>query len=527
MRRADVAGPALARPSLAIPAGALIGAVVTVSLALELLRPIALLLAALVVLLPALLVRDAKLYWLSVFLFALQFDVKKTLVDGLDVLRTLQLDAQPWVFVPEIRLSDLPFLALLVLWANDLRLKKARLRVPGISWLALGFLGWAALSLARAPSRYLAAVELLRQCKFFVVALYAANAVESKQTLKRMWLILLLVVLVQGGTTIFRFTFDYYGSFFGDLFGRTLVPEGREHQAELLIDPYGESGLGGLRNSFGTTMSAGTTSQLLLLVLPLAAFACTRNPVFRRRFACTLIFAVGGLGFVLTFSRSSMIGCLAALTLGAWFAVRRRYISRTLAPLLCLGLLALLASSAPMVGDYFTRKSLNVTVRFEQYETAMSMIRANPLLGVGLNNSVVDARRYAQFSYSLIDVHNRVYETPIHSFFLTLLVEVGVVGFLLYMSMFVWAGWKAWRLARRSADQEAAFSALVLLLGLIGLGVGVSTNALFEDGVETLVYFYAGVILSLERRAGAAGESASRAPEARARRARQEARLGE
>ena len=148
MRSAGVTGPALARPSLAIPAGALIGAVVTVSLALELLLPIALLLAALVVLLPALLVRDAKLYWLSVFLFALQFDVKKTLVDGLAVLRTLQLDAQPWVFVPEIRLSDLPFLALLVLWANDLRLKKTRLHVLGISWLALGFLGWAALSLA-------------------------------------------------------------------------------------------------------------------------------------------------------------------------------------------------------------------------------------------------------------------------------------------------------------------------------------------------------------------------------------------
>jgi hypothetical protein len=523
MRSAGVTGPALARPSLAIPAGALIGAVVTVALALELLRPIALLLAALVVLLPALLVRDAKLYWLSVILFALQFDVKKTLVDGLAVLRTLQLDAQPWVFVPEIRLSDLPFLALLVLWANDLRLKKTRLHVLGISWLAFGFLGWAALSLAWAPSRYLAALELLRQCKFFLVALYAANAVESKGTLKRMWLILLLVVLVQGGTTIFRFTFDYYGSFFGDLFGRTEVPDAEK----VLIDPYGEGGLGGLRNSFGTTMSGGTTSQLLLLVLPLAAFACTRNPVFRRRFACALVFAAGGLGLVLTFSRSSMIGCLAALTLGVWFAVRRSYISRTLAPLLCLGLLALLASGAPMVGDYFTRQSANVTVRFEQYETAMSMIRANPLLGVGLNNSVVDARRYGEFSYSLIDVRNRVYETPIHSFYLTLLVEVGVVGFLLYMSMFVWVGWKAWRLARHSADPEAAFSALVLVLGLIGLGVGVLTNALFDDGVETLVYFYAGVILSLERRAGAAGESASRAPEARARPARQEARLGE
>ena len=95
------------------------------------------------------------------------------------------------------------------------------------------------------------------------------------------------------------------------------------------------------------------------------------------------------------------------------------------------------------------------------------------------------------------------------------------------MSMFVWVGWKAWRLARHSADPEAAFSALVLVLGLIGLGVGVLTNALFDDGVQTLVYFYAGVILSLERLAGAAGESASRAPEVRARPARQEVRLGE
>ena len=93
--------------------------------------------------------------------------------------------------------------------------------------------------------------------------------------------------------------------------------------------------------------------------------------------------------------------------------------------------------------------------------------------------------------------------------------------------MFVWVGWKAWRLARHSADPEAAFSARGLLLGLVGLGVGVLTNPLFDDSVETLVYFYAGVILSLERRAGAAGESASRAPEAHARPARQEVRLGE
>ena len=112
------------------------------------------------------------------------------------------------------------------------------------------------------------------------------------------------------------------------------------------------------------------------------------------------------------------------------------------------------------------------------------------------------------------------------------LVVALLIAILLARTRFAWLAIVAGYATTIALTMGFQFSPLtasrkILLLGLIGLGVGVSTNALFEDGVETLVYFYAGVILSLERRAGAAGESASRAPEARARRARQEARLGE
>jgi len=207
---------AMASPWLAISAGVVIAVAASVSLAL---RPLSLgvLLAALLALVPALLVRDARLYWLTLFIVALQFDVEKTVIDGVAVLNALRLDGRPWVFVPSIRLSDLPFAVLLALWLKDLWLRRTRLAVPSGVWLAGGFLVWAVFSLAGAPSRYLGAIELFRQAKFILVFLYAANAIDSDRALRRVWADVLVIVLLQGAVTIFRFAFDFYDPFFGVL----------------------------------------------------------------------------------------------------------------------------------------------------------------------------------------------------------------------------------------------------------------------------------------------------------------------
>jgi len=74
------------------------------------------------------------------------------------------------------------------------------------------------------------------------------------------------------------------------------------------------------------------------------------------------------------------------------------------------------------------------------------------------------------------------------------------VGCLLYLGFFAGIGWKAWRLTRPSDQTEDSFSALVILLGLISLGAGVLTNPLFDHGVETLLWFLAGMVSSLDRR---------------------------
>ena len=496
---------AMASPWLAISAGVVIAVAASVSLAL---RPLSLgvLLAALLALVPALLVRDARLYWLTLFIVALQFDVEKTVIDGVAVLNALRLDGRPWVFVPSIRLSDLPFAVLLALWLKDLWLRRTRLAVPSGVWLAGGFLVWAVFSLAGAPSRYLGAIELFRQAKFILVFLYVANAIDSDRALRRVWAAVLVIVLLQGAVTIFRFAFDFYDPFFGELFGRTEIaelPESRVTEDNYLLDPRAEGGLGGWRNSFGTSRSGATTSQLLLLGLPLAALACTRNAVFRRRLGCVLVLAVGLVGFVLTFSRSSWMGGVVAGLVGYWLAVRRGYLSARTAIMLGLVLTVTVVGIVPNYMAYVTRRLVNVEVRLEQYQTARAMLTRHPVLGVGLNNSMVNAREYGRFSFALSDVHNRTYEAPIHSFYLALLAEVGVIGFVLYSSSLLVSVRRAWRLSWPSGNPVDAFSAMAALLGLVALGAGVLTNPMFDDGVQTLAWLYAGIIASLDHRSGA------------------------
>jgi len=443
---------------------------------------------------------DAKLYWLTLFLFSAQFELGKKLLDGVAVLDTLQLEYRPFVFVPEIRGSDLPFCALLLMWLNDVRLGKARVYLPAVSVLALGFLAWAGLSSIVAPSRYMAAVEFVRQCKFFLVYLYAANTVDSKRTLRWVWLLVLSMVLLQGSVTIFRFAFKYYDPFFGSLFGRTAdaVPSLAPTESEIML--ASEGWLSGFRNSFGTTMSPAVTAQLLLLGLPFAALACMRNPIFPRGIARMAPFCIGLMGLVLTFSRSSAIAGVVALATSYAFGIRAGYLSRTVALVLAFFVVIGVGAVLPWLVDYFGRKPENVEFRLEQYETALAMVRDHPVLGVGPNNSAGEARRYGRYSYSLIDTQNRTFDQPTHSFPIAMLMDVGIVGFLLYFGFFGAVIAVAWRLARPPTDADDACAAGALLLGAIALGAGVLTNPLFDDGVQTFLWFYAGTVVALARR---------------------------
>jgi len=77
--------------------------------------------AAIVGVLPTFLVRDPEAYWFGVFVLSMMVEVQKAFGDGLNVMARygFEIETAPSVsqLLPELRLSDLPLLVLLALWA--------------------------------------------------------------------------------------------------------------------------------------------------------------------------------------------------------------------------------------------------------------------------------------------------------------------------------------------------------------------------------------------------------------------------
>jgi O-antigen ligase len=442
---------------------------------------------------PTFLVKDTQLYWLILFIFALQFDVKKYLIDGLKVLEDLHIDYFQFIFVPEIRLSDLVLIILLVLWVHTLIFHEKKFKFPRVGWFAIGFLVWSGLSMFKAPHIYLSFIELLRQCKFFLIYLYAVNNIDSKRLVKSILVALLMALTLQGTVTLVRYKLQYFEPFFGQSFGRSDYISTAMRQ--LVINPS----VGELKASFGTFASGAITGQFLLLLLPIALMCCYKNPTFSRRWIFFPMFVVGFLGMYVTYSKSCLIAFIVEVILCFYFSLQQRHISKIAA----LILFCFVALAAPILfhklNDYMDRKNENVSIRFEQYKIASSIILTNPLLGVGLNNSTGSQGTYREQSYSPIDPISQASDSPIHSFFLTLLTEIGIAGFLSYLIFLIYTCREAWRLSRSARDPEIAFFATILLVAIMGLASGILANPLFEDAIQTLLWLYAGIIIAFTR----------------------------
>ncbi len=476
----------------ALLAGALIAVLVTCLLSQAPLVWTALLLAGLLAVIPALIVEDAQTYWLSLFLFLLLFDVKKTLIDGPWIMAALGIDFAPTssVLVPEIRLSDFPFLVLVGLWLSRAARTRTPLSFPPQSWLAAAYLGWAALSAIHAPLVYLSSIELLRDVKFFLIYLYAANNIRTRALRQAVAAVLLVGLFVQGATTLAR---QQLGFGFITAFGRTEINAAHLTIATDTASPL--VGAEGGRRSFGTVPSPRGTAQHLILVLPVALmFACGAR-AWRTRAALVALFCFGMVALYVTFSRAAMAGALGGLIFTLWFAQRRQLISRQILHGLAIGTAVAALALIPILSAYLNSRPDNVKVRAQQYDTAVNMIRSHPILGVGLNNSFAVQKDYAADASSqpLGDPTKAAYTEPIHSQYLALAVETGFIGVTLYVAFFGLIWWAAFRRVVSPNGPLDLLSAAILI-GMSSLAIEFLADPCFEDTVHVLLWFAAGVL---------------------------------
>ena len=452
---------------------------------------LALLVAGVLALIPTFALRDPRPYWLGLFLFIIQFEIKKNLNDGLSIVRAYDIDYTLYNFTFEVRGSDLVFLVLAFLWLHDVIFRKQKLRLPRATWLAVAYLALCLLSLVGARWPYLGIVELVRQSRFLVFFLYAYNNLCSTKWLRLIAAAAIAILALQGAVTAGRYVFEFYDPI---AFGESHQDEGERDRYLQIERGPGVSGIA-TRRAFGTGTSPGSTGKLCLMVIPFALLCCLRNPLLRGQLVITLILAASLGALVLTFARSFYAAAGVELAAGFLIALWRGYLPRSGALLIVALGLAAAAFAFPKVYETFSYRWSAVDVRFAQYSSSIAQIKAHPLRGVGFNNGTGLKREYVVASFDPTDPASQSHSEPTHNLYLALAADIGIPGALCFVAFFAVVVRAAWRLARASRDPSAAFFANAVLVVFAGVATVTMGDPFHEDAVLALTWMYSGIIL--------------------------------
>ena len=117
----------------------------------------------------------------------------------------------------------------------------------------------------------------------------------------------------------------------------------------------------------------------------------------------------------------------------------------------------------------------SVNQRLRYYEDVLTHLSSNPIFGVGLGNW-----KLKSIEYDATDILGYVVPYHAHSDFIQLGAELGIIGFILYLAIFLLAIYFSYNIIRNSklSEKEKIFIYLILL----SLGVySVDANLNFPD----------------------------------------------
>lgn len=449
--------------------------------------------AGLVVLTGSFVVPRARPYWLAVFLATIPLNITKlffwTPEDVEAIKRTYGIYINENL-VPQLYVSDLALIVLLLLWVADIVLRNRRIRIPAGLLAAVGFVMWVLLTLATARAPMLGLVWTVYEVKCILLLLWFVNAGLSRQDVRRIVAVLLLSLSVQSAVTFYTYTFQTGENIWGSLFGRVQTAR------ESIEGPARGSGAayvyerGALLRGTGTIGTANLEAKYFVLLLPLAFAGMLAGSRIRTRVACAAVFAAGLGALVLTFSRGGLIAGLLAVGVLPFILARRRLLRRGTLALLLVGGLTAAAFALPFLASYFGSRPGFAHTRLDHLRYGLQILAQHPFIGVGMNNfnAYVPAVAFdGTFAGS-----------PIHIHYLRVAIETGLPGALLHFGFFFWIIALAYR-TTAARDPFVATVAAALLAALVGIAVYWSDDLFYDPIVRTQTWVIAALVLVLRR----------------------------
>jgi len=444
-------------------------------------------LVAFLVLLLSFVVKQSKLYWLTLYSFFLvmNFGVGKSISvyfvnEEMRMAALMDKYGSPQTGIAELMVSpsDIIIFMLIVFWLITSLIKREKIWFPKISYLAVGYLLWATLaSIFKADYFYLSFVGLVHQYKYFFIYLYIVNSINTREQFNRLISILMFGLFIQGMITV-------VGYHYGLNLRNELSPFSTE--AEWTAPVY-EDAIDEKQRALGSFANPVQTAMYLEAVIPFALALFLVNPKKSLRGIYFLLFLLGLVALWVTFSRAAFLSMASAIGIGLIIFYLRGFISGKLMIVgLYLGLVGALVG-ANMLYSFLSTRPQNIENRFPLMEKTAIMILENPIWGVGYNNHTAvkkDLFKDAKISEA---------DFPVHNHYLALGSEVGIIGLLMYLSFFAIIAKWAFCLTNSKDPLVFTFS-IAIFCFMVSLSIHLLGDHFVNDATRSLLWIYAGFI---------------------------------
>lgn len=261
-------------------------------------------------------------------------------------------------------------------------------------------------------------------------------------------------------------------------------------------------------------VDANVFAAYMVTLIPLC-FVFLHNSQKRKQkilWMISLMFYAGAL--TSAFSRSGILGLLAALVtlLLVYPKLRPLVLKVSVTGILILAMLFVLVNYGyPLLSlsfqTFFTgltdlRPHTSGGLHLWLYKTAWEIFLHNPLFGVGLGNFHHNLLKYGELNPSGFrlfgSADQRGITVPTHSSWLQILAETGIVGFITFSLIVVFAVRKIWRVIAKTEKIDPEYCAVST--GCLASLIGVSVCGVFYSlQMYPVGWFFVGIAVALEK----------------------------
>ena len=390
-------------------------------------------------------------------------------------LQAVDKIAPQWV---GMTLLNLLSLAVFIYFRNSIKEKVSKVLTPYLSLFYIGFIIWAGLSYFYAINSTEVLVNITRQVNVLLMFLSMAILLFNLKNKARFISWTLSIIL----------SIEVY----------TVLAEALE-----MINTTGVISSGTLK---GVTANRNITAFSIAIKIPFVLYltGILRKVSFKVLLTVLVFFALLTLSMIQ--SRASFIA-VGVITIGysIWQIIIYLKHTKSTKSLLIIGyiivplLLAITINQTVIASkgaDALSRASTislstndgSINQRLRYYQDVLTHLTSNPIFGTGLGNW-----KLKSIDYDSKDINGYVVPYHAHSDFIQLGAELGMIGFLLYLGVFLWAVYYVFVFIRysKSSIEEKTF---VFLL-LVSLGVySVDANLNFPIARPQVLVVWAAVM---------------------------------